>query len=73
MSDTHKPRIPCHNTGHGFRFGAAEVRRSYSMDDGRVVVSVTPDQGQPLDIYISPTGRSVRVFRKGVELKESQG
>jgi hypothetical protein len=33
------------------------------------VLSVRPTAGPELSIYISPTGRSIRVFRGGVELK----
>jgi hypothetical protein len=33
------------------------------------VVTITTTAGQHLDIYVSPTGRSVRVFRKGKEMK----
>ncbi len=34
------------------------------------VLRVAAEHGPALDLYISPTGRSIRVFRNGVELRE---
>lgn len=54
---------------HGFRFGAARVEATASVrrraaDAGEhTIVTVTTDGGVKLDVYISPTGRSVRVYR----------
>lgn len=72
MSDVKTP-TPCHLTQFGFRFGAAEVTRCCELPGGRVVVKVQPDRGEPLEIYISATGKSVRIFRAGREWKERDG
>jgi hypothetical protein len=53
-------------TEFGFNWGPAEVTRCCELPDGRRVVQVkTPHK--TLDIYISATGRSVRVFSEGYE------
>lgn len=51
-------------TLHGFQFGAMTVEATASVGD-RTIASVKTNGGVTLEIYCSPTGRSVRVFRKG--------
>jgi hypothetical protein len=67
MNDTPNYPTPC-----GFRFGAAEISRTADLPQGGVIIQVIPDHGKPLDVYISRTGRSVRVFRGGAELKSKE-
>lgn len=69
MSEETEDLAPLDPLRFGFRFGAANVWRCAELPDGRVLLKVTPDAGEELSIYISRTGRSVRVFRRGVELK----
>ena len=57
----------------GFRFGAAEVVAAMSVEPrvGRgkyVVIQIRTDAGRSLDVYVSPKGRSVRVFLGHEEL-----
>lgn len=57
---------------YGFRWGPVVVQRTASYDRGSGecrILRVIPDVGPPIELYISPTGRSVRVFRDHVELK----
>lgn len=61
-------RIDNHSTEYGFKFGAATVERMFSHR-GRVCVAVTTDTGQRVEIYVSPTGRSLRVFRGRKEMQ----
>lgn len=49
---------------YGFTWGPVKVQRTAVMPQGHHVLTVNG-----LDIYVSPTGRSVRVFRDGKELK----
>lgn len=53
-----------HRTDHGFRFGAMVVEATASIGETSVI-TVTTDAGLSIDIYCSPTGRSLRVFRHG--------
>lgn len=53
---------------YGFRWGQVDVTRAVELNDKRRVVQVTTDH-KSLDIYVSTTGRSVRVFSAGVEWK----
>ncbi|QYC53743.1 hypothetical protein SEA_LEROY_77 [Gordonia phage Leroy] len=56
-------------TEHGFKWGAAEVRRTMSVD-GRVVITIATTAGKAVDVYVSAEGRSLRVFdMKGGELQ----
>lgn len=55
-------------TRHGFRFGGALVEALASFR-GTTITRITPDVGSFIEIYVSPTGRSARVFRNGKELK----
>jgi hypothetical protein len=56
-------------TPFGFRWGSVTVERIASVErrpgEGKSHIVHVND----VHIYISPTGRSVRVFRRGVELK----
>lgn len=56
-----------HPTPYGFQWGPALVERRMAVE-GRVCVSVTTDTGRRVDVYVSRTGRSVRVFENGQEL-----
>lgn len=56
-------------TQFGFKFGPGEYIRMAELGDGSTCVRVQPDAGKPVEIYVSPKGRSVRVFRDGKELK----
>jgi hypothetical protein len=56
--------VPDGYTEFGFNWGPAEVTRCATLPEDRRVVRVkTPHR--TLDIYISATGRSVRVFEPG--------
>ncbi len=59
---------------YGFTWGPVSVERTavfeHSNGPYRVLRVVAPEVGRSVEIYISPTGRSMRVFRNGVELKE---
>jgi len=57
-------------TDFGFTWGVAEVRRASAMPGGHLVIEIRTECGQSLDVYISPGGRSLRVFRRHRELKE---
>jgi hypothetical protein len=58
-------------TPFGFSWGPMEVNRctTFERNDGRtrVVQVITPFR--TVDIYVSETGRSVRVFEQNKELK----
>lgn len=69
-----------HTTQYGFTWGPIEVQRlasfisSVRRDKGEcLVIGVYTGEGknrkQKLEIYASPTGQSVRVWRDGKELK----
>lgn len=51
-------------THNGFTFGAMTVEASAELPQGHTVVTVRAG-GHTLEVYCSPTGRSLRVFRKG--------
>ncbi|MFC0626140.1 hypothetical protein [Kribbella deserti] len=61
------------DTWNGFCWGPLEVKRiarfNPRADRECYVVQVVTDTGQAVDIYVSKTGRSLRVFRGGKELK----
>lgn len=69
------------DTQYGFKWGPVAVERlaEFPRSGGqckvmglyRVKGPTRADMEQVLEIYVSPTGRSVRVFRNGKELKES--
>lgn len=59
----HTDDVPRENTQYGFRFGAALVERCMELPEGRVVITVKTDANRSIDIYVSRTGKSLRVFR----------
>lgn len=58
---------------YGFRWGPLIVQRTASLHRGKQgewrVLTLKTDAGRTLDVYVSPTGRSVRVFDRGEELR----
>lgn len=54
-----------HATEHGFTFGAMTVEATAAMEDGRVCITVKTEAGQQIEVYASPTGRSLRAFKRG--------
>lgn len=61
-------------TQYGFTWGPMEVTRITSFSRGKNrgtsrILELNTDAGRKLQIYVSPTGRSVRVWRDGEELK----
>lgn len=55
---------------YGFRWGPMSVVRAATFAGDRRVLSITTDGSDDrLSVYVSPTGRSVRVFRNGKELR----
>lgn len=55
------------DTDHGFIWGPMEVTRTAAID-GRVVLRIETAAGQEVTVYVSRTGRSLRVFKDGTEL-----
>jgi hypothetical protein len=58
--------------GFVFRWGPVTVARISAVQRGNGcyrVLRITPEHGRALDIYISPSGCSMRVFADGIELK----
>lgn len=56
----------------GFAWGQAEVHRVAEFQGNKCIrVSVAGDKfyDKGVNIYVSPTGRSIRVFKDGRELK----
>jgi hypothetical protein len=53
---------------YGFAWGPMSVTR-VAEHKGTVVVDITTDTGKSISVYVSPTGRSVRVFGDGAEWK----
>jgi hypothetical protein len=52
---------------YGFRWGPMDVVRQAEFN-GSHLVAVRSDYAS-VDIYVSKTGRSIRVFKDGLELK----
>lgn len=52
----------------GFAWGPMEVKRSYVFR-GSGVLLVTTDTGEQVEIQVSRTGKSLRVFRDGKEMR----
>lgn len=73
--DRHNPDLTL--TDFGFRWGIAEVTRLATWPRGaktkvsRALRIHTPQHY--VDVVVSPSGKSVRVFRDGVELVEPKG
>jgi hypothetical protein len=55
-------------TRYGFQFGAAEVTRLTDFK-GTAVIEVSTTAGRNVQIYVSPKGKSLRVFRDGKEMR----
>jgi hypothetical protein len=55
-------------TQFGFRWGQMDVLRLGEFPSGHKVIGVETDFGD-LQIYVSKTGRRIRVFRDGKELR----
>jgi hypothetical protein len=53
-------------TPYGFRFGAALVERLFSAG-GSVAVRVRTKTGRYVDVYVSPTGRSLKTFESSAK------
>lgn len=51
-------------TEFGFTFGAMEVTRLADIN-GTTRVRIKTTAGRHIDVYVSPTGRSLRVFGAG--------
>lgn len=64
-------------TDHGFGWGPVEVVCMTEFDRGdrgvtRVIrVTATGRLGRHIDVYVSPKGNSLRVFRDGKELSHA--
>lgn len=57
---------------YGFAWGPVEVERTASID-GQACLTIRTDAGKSISVYVSPTGRSLRVFRDNAhELKEQK-
>lgn len=54
-------------TEYGFVWGPVEVARLMSLADGRRALEVKTPYRR-IEVYVSPTGRSVRVFCQGREM-----
>lgn len=57
---------------YGFVWGPMNVTR-VAEHKGTVVVDITTDTGKSINVYVSPMGRSVRVFMDGDEMKPVRG
>jgi hypothetical protein len=53
---------------NGFAWGPMSVTRVMSVN-GYVALDIDTDTGNRVTVYVSPTGRSVRVFGAGGEWK----
>jgi hypothetical protein len=51
---------------YGFAWGPLSVTRVTTLR-GTAVIDIDTDAGKRLTVYVSPTGRSVRVFSQGQE------
>jgi len=60
------------DTLYGFVWGPLEVKRACELPKGRGVV-LLQTKHVTLEVYFSAKGRTLRVFRKGKELKEVEG
>jgi len=67
-----------HSTEYGFTWGPVEVERmaTFPVGDDRsrrnrvigIYTTVKGERKRRLEIYVSPTGQSIRVWRDGEEL-----
>ena len=70
MSDDSTHRV---TTGpYGFAWGPMSVTRVMEHR-GQVAVDITTDTGKCITVYVSRTGRSIRVFGDGSEWKLTKG
>ncbi|MGH3447222.1 MAG: hypothetical protein ACRDP4_06325 [Nocardioidaceae bacterium] len=58
-----------HLTDYGFTWGPMEVERSILIPEGAREITVKVNDKRRVCVYVSRTGRSVRVFKDGTELK----
>lgn len=58
-------------TDYGFTWGPIEIERTAEIlrDGGLYRVLTVKTDSKEITIYVSPAGRSVRVFQNGKELK----
>lgn len=57
------------DTTYGFTWDGIEVTRMCVLPNGAHVLQVSTGNGKPLEIYISPKGKAIRVFRGKWELR----
>lgn len=71
MSNICIPHDNNHDDQYGFRWGPVRIIR-YAIFDRPTglcrVIGIDSDKAPRIQIYVSPTGRSVRVYRDGKEL-----
>lgn len=72
MPDSTAPESRVTEGPYGFAWGPMSVTRVAEIR-GTVVVDITTDTGKSISVYVSPTGRSVRVFGNGAEWKPMPG
>lgn len=62
--------VPGEDTQYGFNWGGAVVERTMEHR-GIVVISVKGKRGKKnsIEVYVSPTGQSIRVWKGRKELK----
>jgi hypothetical protein len=64
----------CCETQYGFRWGVTDVIRYAEIGDGSIAIGIEVNGKRRATVYVSPTGRSVRVFAPGKgELKAKGG
>jgi hypothetical protein len=56
------------DTDFGFRWEQVTVTRISALPDGYKCLRVEGAPGAYVDVYVTPKGKRVRVFRKGTEL-----
>ena len=61
--------LPFTLTSHGFTWGPVTVRRVWDYE-GRACMELITATGRVFEVYVSATGRSLRVFCDGDELKK---
>jgi hypothetical protein len=59
-------------TEFGFEWDHVRVQRTATTEKGHKVLTVDGGKKAQVEIYVSKSGSSVRVFRDGVELKAPQ-
>lgn len=61
------------DTEFGFKWGPALVQRLTIFRSGEKsearIIQIKTDAGREIEVYVSKTGRSLRVWRDGKELK----